>query len=59
MEECDQNVWDVFDQIGVGEPCSTIYFLEVGALVSRKLATKDFLRAKKTEELPFQVVSLK
>ena len=58
-EECNQKVWDVFDQIGVGKPCSTTYFLEVGVCVSLKLATKGFLRAKKTENWALQVVFLK
>ena len=47
-EECNQKVPDVFDQIGVDKPCSTTYFLEVGACVSLKVATKGFLRGKRT-----------
>ena len=47
-EECDQKLWNVFDQFGVGKPCSNTGFLEVGARVSLKLATKGFLRVKKS-----------
>ena len=50
-EECDQKVWNVFDQFGVGKPCSTTYFLEVGARVSLKLATRGFLRGKKPPKI--------
>ena len=38
----------VSDEFGFGKPCSTTYFLEVGARVSLKLATKGFLGAKET-----------
>ena len=48
MQECDQKVWNVSDEFGVGKPCSTTCFLEVGACVSLKLATKGLLRGKKT-----------
>ena len=48
MEKCDQKVWNVFDQFGIALPCSDTYFLELGAHVSLKLATKGSLRLKKT-----------
>ena len=47
-EECDQKVWNVFDQFGITAPCSASSFLEVGARVSLKVATKGSLRGKKT-----------
>ena len=48
MKECNQKVWKVFHQFGITIPCSAIYFLEVGAHVSLKVATKGCLRGKKT-----------
>ena len=60
MEICKQKVSKEFDQFGVDKSFSTTYYLEVGARVSLKLATKGFLRRKKTiENLAFQVVFLK
>ena len=53
MEECDQNVWNDFDEFDIGRPFSTTYFLEVGARVSLKLATKGFLRVKKLWKLSY------
>ena len=47
-EECDQKVWNVFYQFGISIPCSATYFLEVGAHVSFKVATKGSLQVKKT-----------
>ena len=46
-EEWDQKVWNIFSQFGVGKPCSTTYFQEVGVGVSFKVATKELLRVKK------------
>ena len=46
-EEWDQKVWNVFDHFGITRPLLATYFLEVGASVSLKLATKGFLRGKK------------
>ena len=41
-------------------PCSATYFLEVGARISLKVATKRYPRGKKSsEKLHFQVVFLK
>ena len=51
MEKCDQNDWYVLDQFGITIPCSTTYFLEVGARLSLKVATKGSLRGKKTEKI--------
>ena len=48
MEECDQKVGNLFDQSDTTILCSVTYFLEVGEHVSLKLATKGFLRRKKT-----------
>ena len=42
---------NVFDEFGVSKPCSAKYFLEVGARVSLKLATKGFLRGSVTKKL--------
>ena len=53
MEECGQIVWNDFYQFGVGKPCSTTYFLEVGARVSFKLATKGFPIGKKLWKCSF------
>ena len=50
MEECDQKVWYVFDQFDITIPCSAAYFLEVGAHVSLKVATKVSRRGKKNSE---------
>ena len=41
-EECEQKVWNVFDQFGI-IPFSATYFLEVGACVSLKVANKESL----------------
>ena len=50
MEECDQNVWNVFDQIGITLPRSARYFLEVGARVPLKVAIKGSRRGKENSE---------
>ena len=47
---CDQKVWNVFDQFGIAIPCLATYFLEVGAHVSIKAATKVSIRVKKNSE---------
>ena len=39
---------NVSDQFDITVPCSAAYFLEVGARVSLKVATKTFLTVKKT-----------
>ena len=46
-EECNQNVWNVFYQFGITIPCSATYFLEAGARVLLKVATKGSVRGKK------------
>ena len=46
-EECDQKDWNAFDQFVITIFCLTTYFLEVGACVSLKVATKGFVRVKK------------
>ena len=50
MEECNQKVWNVFNQFDITIPCSATYFLEVGARVSCKIATKGSPRGKKNSE---------
>ena len=45
-EECHQKVCNVFDQFGITIPCSAAYFLEIGARVSLKVATKGSLIGK-------------
>ena len=50
MEECNQKVWNIFDKFGITIPCSHIYFLEVGARLLLKVATKGFIRGKKNSE---------
>ena len=52
-EECEQNVWNNFDQLCVGKPGSTTDFLEVGAPVLLEVATKGFFRGKRTLEIDF------
>ena len=47
MEKCDQEDWSVSDKSGVFTTCSATYHLEVGWLVSLKVATKASLRSKK------------
>ena len=46
--ECDQNFRYNFDQCGITMHCSTTYFLEVGARVLLKVATKWSITTKKT-----------
>ena len=47
-ERRDQKVCNVFDQFGITILCSAAYFLEVGARVSLKVATKGSIIDKKT-----------
>ena len=54
MEQCNQKVWNVFNQFDITIPCSTTDILEVGAHVSLKVATKWSPSGKKnTENLDF------
>ena len=46
-EESDLKAGNVFDQFGITIPCSATYFLEVGARVSLKVASKGSIRRKK------------
>ena len=48
MEECYIKVGTAFDQFHMIIRCSAVYFLEVGARVSLKVATKGSIRCKKT-----------
>ena len=50
MEECDQKVWNAFNQFDITLPCSARYFLEVGARVSLKVAIKGPRRGKENSE---------
>ena len=50
MEECDEKVWNAFNQFDITVPYSITYFLEVGACVSLKVATEGSLRGKKYSE---------
>ena len=50
MDECDQKVWNAFDQLEITISCSATNFLEVGARVSLKVATKVSSRGKKNSE---------
>ena len=50
MEECDLKVWNVFDQFDITIPCPATYFLEVGACVLLKVATKVSAGGKKNSE---------
>ena len=50
MEECNQKVWNISDQVDISTPFSAKYLLEVGVHVSLKLATKVFVRGKKTSK---------
>ena len=50
-EECDQKVWNVFDQFGITIPGAATFFLEVGAPVSLvKLSVLDYFYKANTEE---------
>ena len=51
--------WNVFDQFSITIPCSATYFLEVGAHVSLKVATRGSLRGKKLWKLRFLSCSSK
>ena len=53
MEECDQKHWIAFDKFGILIRCLATYFLEVGARVWLKVATKDSFRGKNYEDLDF------
>ena len=48
MEECDQKVWNVLDQFDITIRFSATSFLEVGAPISFKVATKGSLKGKNT-----------
>ena len=45
-EELNQKVWNIFDQFGITILCSATYFLEIGAPVTSKVATKGSVRGK-------------
>ena len=47
MEECDQNIWNVFNQFDITISSVATYLVEVGARVSLKVATKGSPRGKK------------
>ena len=47
MEECNQQVWNVFNQLDITIPCSAKFFLEVGARFLQN-SDKGSPRGKKT-----------
>ena len=49
-EGCDQKVGNFFDPFGISIPCSATCFLELGARVSLRVATKQSIRGKKNFE---------
>ena len=53
MGGCDLKVWNVFNKLEITIPCSAIYFLEVGARVSLKVASKGSRKGKKSENVDF------
>ena len=46
--ECNKKVRNNFDQCGITTPCLATYYLEDGAHLSLKVATKGSIRGKKT-----------
>ena len=55
-EKSDQKVGNVFDQFGIAIPCSATYFVEFGARISLKAATKGSIRRK--NNLKVQIIRL-
>ena len=55
-ENCGQKHWSVCNRFGIIIPSSGAYFLEVGACVLLKAATKIFLKVKRT--LKIQIIKL-
>ena len=51
MEECNQNIWNVFNQFDITIPCSATYFLEVGVRVSLNVAAKGSPWGKNYSEI--------
>ena len=49
-EECNLNIWNVFDQFFITIPCSATYALEIGARDSLKVATRWSTRIKKNSK---------
>ena len=50
MEECDQKVWNVFNQFDIAIIFLARYFPEVGGCISLKVVTKGSPREKKNSE---------
>ena len=50
-EDCDQKVWNVFDQFGIIIPYSARFCQEVDVHVSLKVAAKAFFRGKSTVKI--------
>ena len=46
-KECNQGDCNFYDKFGITTHCSATFYLEVGAPVSMKAATKASLRGKK------------
>ena len=53
MEECGWKYWFASDKFAISIPCVAPYFLEVGARVLLKVATKLFLEVKKSKNVAF------
>ena len=50
QEECDQNVWNVFNQLDIPTTGWPTYFVEICASVSLKVATRSSVKGKKYSE---------
>ena len=50
MEECNQKVWNVFDQLGITLIGSATYFAAVDERISLKVATKGSSRGKENSK---------
>ena len=50
QEECDQNVWNVFNQFDITITGWPTYFVEICASVSLKVATRSSVKGKKYSE---------
>ena len=47
MEECIQTNLNFFNKLGMVIPWSVIYFMEMSALISHKIASQGSLRGRK------------
>ena len=51
MEQCNQKIWNVFNQFDITVPCSATYFLEVGVRVLLNVAAKESPWGKNYSEI--------